>query len=1038
VSSIFSIGYKNWEDLMSKFFRLSALFALLVSLVGGAVTYTPASAASIRFVKTAGVSSGSCTTWATACTLQWAISISLVGDQIWVQAGTYIPHPSDRTVSFKLKNELPIYGGFNGTETQLAQRKPAANVTILSGDLKGNDGPNFTNNGENSYHVVTTSHANSATILDGFTIRGGNANVGDWNDATGGGMRNTNGSNPTLRNLTFSSNFAIKHGGGMFNSQSNPSLTNVTFSDNSAGQGGGGMYNDLAKNPTLTDVRFLRNKADTGGGMTNYSSSPVLMDVIFSENSATYGGGMNNFLVDNPPIDNPKLTRVIFDRNSATSGGGLYNKGDSATLTDVQFLGNKATYDGGGMINDNSSPSLTNVTFSENSAKAGGGMLNVNNSNPKLKNATFGGNSADDVGGGLYNNASSPELTDVTFRGNSADVGGGGGMYNLEGSNPTLTKVTFDMNSTNSWGGGMFNKNGSPSLTNVTFSSNRTINSTNSWGGGMFNENSSPSLTNVTFSGNEAADGGGIYSYNNNNNNNNSQLTLTNTIIANSLRGGDCVNPSTTLDPASTNNLIEDPSSACGLKNGENGNIIGVDPKLGPLANNGGVTQTHALLAGSPAINAGNDDNCPTIDQRGVTRPQGSHCDIGSYEFTSPITITINGVLQGTVIPKNNAGSFSFPQDAGPVQVNRTSGEPFVASQRVIFPKGGNNPTSFSEMLGLPASQVGTRVSFPAYDNVNFNSQLHIANIGNSTATVRLRIKGNEMTSGCTPSNSPFTIAKGTSIRVSCAANEGPLVLDSPGVLIATSLRTVPKSNNGSYSEIMGLPQKQADTGYIFPWYNNATLNSQLRVANIGAAPTNVTVTIGGVRMAGTPFSLPANTSKRISFAGINGGPVRVTSSGSVPIVASIRVLFPKSGVAPFTGFSEVMGIPQKLVGTAYHFPWYNNATLDSQLRVANVSNSPATVHILIGGQEMAGSPFTLAAGAVTSRSFAGVGKGPVKIESNQTIVASLRILLPKNVGTPTYFSEVIGLPHSLLSTNYYFPWYNNVTLDTQLRIGVP
>ena len=444
----------------------------------------------------------------------------------------------------------------------------------------------------------------------------------------------------------------------------------------------------------------------------------------------------------------------------------------------------------------------------------------------------------------------------------------------------------------------------------------------------------------------------------------------------------------------------------------------------------GTVTPSHACFKFNPVNKTYNNVTTNQTAQNYTASP-GSGC--------AAVAITIKGVLQGTrLIPKNSAGSLSFALDAGPVQVNSTNGVPFVTSERVIFPKGGNNPTSFSEMLGLPASQVGTRFSFPAYDNVNFNSHLHIANIGNSTATVRLLIKGKEMKTGCTPSNSPFTIAKGTSIRVSCGANDGPVVLDSPGVLIIASLRITPKSNNGSYSEIMGLPQKQADTGYIFPWYNNATLNSQLRVANIGAATTNVTVTIGGVPMAGTPFSLPANTSKRISFAGINGGPVRVTSSGNVPIVASIRVLFPKNGVAPFTSFSEVMGLPQKLAGTAYHFPWYNNATLDAQVRVANVSASPATVHILIGGQEMAGSPFTLAAGAVTARSFAGVSKGPVKVESNQNIVASLRTLLPKNAATPTYFSEVIGLPQSLLSANYYFPWYNNVPLDSQIRIAVP
>ena len=401
------------------------------------------------------------------------------------------------------------------------------------------------------------------------------------------------------------------------------------------------------------------------------------------------------------------------------------------------------------------------------------------------------------------------------------------------------------------------------------------------------------------------------------------------------------------------------------------------------------------------------------------------------------IAVRIKGVLQGgtRLVPKNNTIGLSFPVNSGPVIMNSTNGVPFVASQRVIFPKGGN-PTVFSEMMGLPANIVGARYSFPAYDNTNFNSQLRIANVGNATATVRLFIKGSEKTSGCTPSNSPFTLAKGTTLQVSCAANDGPVVLQSSGPPIIASLRVVPKSNNGSFSEIMGLPQNQVSPSYFFPWYNNVGLNTQLRVANIGAANTTVTVTIGGVVRGSC--NLAPNTSCRVGFASVNTGPVQVTSSGGVPIVASMRILFPKSGVAPFTGFSEVMGLPQSQLGATYHFPWHNNANLDTQLRVANLSAMPASVQVFIGGQEVAGSPFTLAAGASTSKNFAGINKGPVKVVSNRVILASLRFLFPKNSNTPTFVSEVMGLPQSRLTTSYYFPWFDNVSLDAQLRAGVP
>ena len=90
-------------------------------------------------------------------------------------------------------------------------------------------------------------------------------------------------------------------------------------------------------------------------------------------------------------------------------------------------------------------------------------------------------------------------------------------------------------------------------------------------------------------------------------------------------------------------NLIQDAANSCGLSNGVNGNIVGVDPRLGPSANNGGPTQTIALLSGSPAIDAGDPQVCakPPVngaDQRGYVRPGTGHatCSIGAYEYKSP------------------------------------------------------------------------------------------------------------------------------------------------------------------------------------------------------------------------------------------------------------------------------------------------------------------------------------------------------------------------------------------------------------------
>ena len=150
------------------------------------------------------------------------------GDEIWVAAGTYRPGASGvRTATFQLKNGVAIYGGFAGTETSRAARDWVANLTLLSGDLDGSGGLTASD----AYHVVTGSGTDATAVLDGFTIRGGNAN-GSYPDNLGGGMINVSGS-PTLTNVTFSGNSATT-AAGCTTIHSSPTLTNVTFSGNSA------------------------------------------------------------------------------------------------------------------------------------------------------------------------------------------------------------------------------------------------------------------------------------------------------------------------------------------------------------------------------------------------------------------------------------------------------------------------------------------------------------------------------------------------------------------------------------------------------------------------------------------------------------------------------------------------------------------------------------------------------------------------------------------------------------------------------------
>ena len=193
------------------------------------------------------------TGWSTAyLSLQDALNKPpIIGDQIWVAAGTYEPG-SSRTDSFEMVNGVTIYGGFpDSGEPNLADRDWHSNETILSGDIGvvGDDS-------DNCYHVFyhwVGLNLDANAVLDGFTVTAGNANgTSEVYHDSGGGMLNY-GSSPMLKNCTFNNNSALSNGGAMCNEDSSsPIVTNCTFIVNSAGTGGG-MYNKVNISTTVID-----------------------------------------------------------------------------------------------------------------------------------------------------------------------------------------------------------------------------------------------------------------------------------------------------------------------------------------------------------------------------------------------------------------------------------------------------------------------------------------------------------------------------------------------------------------------------------------------------------------------------------------------------------------------------------------------------------------------------------------------------------------------------------------------------------------
>ena len=451
---------------------LSALVITMLLFAG--LQATPAQAAGLTLYVQPGAS-GDCTSWATACDLQTALTAATAGDVIWMAAGTYTPGaPGDRAASFNLKSDVKIYGGYSGTGTT---RDWLAYPTILSGDLNGDDAGDFANYGDNSYHVVKAISVTGDTALDGIVIRGGNAD-GATTDGQGGGIH-TNSANLSLSNMVISDNMAVA-GGGMFNQNSTLNINNVDFTNNDATgtlntDGGGGMFND-ATTLSLDGVDFIGNSSYRGGGLLlqNYSNMTVL-DGNFTNNTVLFSAGL------------------YFDGKSA--GGGILITTESFMRIDgTAFTGNQAS-DGGGITSIYTNPVVNNAVFQNNHAVkadpwspiygSGGGYF-AQRGSPVLTNAHFISNTADAYGGGADNYLTgNARYFNVVFQGNTAQYGGG---LNHASGNTTVANNTFVNNTASVKGGAVYNMdNGYVLITNNVIWGNSAPD-----GPSLFNDSSLP------------------------------------------------------------------------------------------------------------------------------------------------------------------------------------------------------------------------------------------------------------------------------------------------------------------------------------------------------------------------------------------------------------------------------------------------------------------------------------------------------------------------------------------------------------------
>ncbi len=534
----------------------------------------------------------------------------------------------------------------------------SSTVTLDSLTIAHGQG-NYGGGGINVNSGATVTVSNS-TLMDNKGIEGGA--IMKW-----GGTMFIN--NSTLYHNKATGNAA----GAIYNKAGSMFINNSTIASNTATTNGG-IYNEASlfvKNSIVannngqdcrgtlaTNINNLIETGTCGGAITGDPMLAALQDnggnvptMRLLIGSPAIGAGDNGSCL---PTDQIGTTRPITgtgwyqcdigayevvvtknlvvditaDELEFTNGAGdnslreaIYYADPGSTITfDAALSGNTITLDSQLTIaKDLTISGTVPITISGNNVvrvftiTAGAVMLN----SLTIANGNAGSNN----GGGVWNSGGTVTVNNSTVVNNRSDDvdGRGGGLYNFGGT-MTINNSAIYSNSSMVSGGGAYNSGGTLTVNNSTIAYNNIVSVSGSIGGsGLRNTNIAGSTMVVNNSTIVSNYYDGIW--------NSGTLYLQNNIIARSVSGDDCYNTGGTI-PTNINNLIKD-GSCWRVTN----IITGTDPKLGPLQDNGGNTLTRQLLAGSPAIGAGDNATCLLTDQRGVSRPPQGNCDIGAFEL---------------------------------------------------------------------------------------------------------------------------------------------------------------------------------------------------------------------------------------------------------------------------------------------------------------------------------------------------------------------------------------------------------------------
>jgi len=407
------------------------------------------------------------------------------------------------------------------------------------------------------------------------------------------------------------------------------------------------------------------------------------------------------------------------------------------------------------------------------------------------------------------------------------------------------------------------------------------------------------------------------------------------------------------------------------------------------------------------------------------------------------VQVTVGGSPLGSyIIPSSNNKLLTYPGiSGGPVFIKNAGANPVVSSLRLLY-LNSQGKFTYSELMGVPASQLSNEYWLPYYkmNTTDTDTQLRFTNTSVTESTIVSVYLGDDP--------NPIyvkTLAPNSADRITFPGKSGgPLHIigSNSNAKILAGMRIV-YGGGVSFDEVMAYPVAQLSTEYWFPFYNhnNVNLDSELRIANTSGTDTaTVQIYFGNTLM--DTATIPPLTAYLKSFPGQSGGPVRVVSTNQIPVrlVASLRLLY-KNANGKFT-FSELMGVPTAQLSNDYWLPYYkmNTTDTDSQIRFTNTSSTASTtVNVYLGGNPTPLYSKVLAPNTADRISFPNAAGGPIHIVGSNMaakILAGMRVIY----GGGMSFDELMAIPTAFLSTEYWFPFYNhnNVNLDTELRISVP